>query len=188
VELDSGKKEISMSLSAYSIINETMVPMLQSLSAILDKAAAYAEAKKIDPAVLVAARLAPDMFPLMSQVRIACDSLKNAAALLAGQQPQKFEDNEKTLDELKARIAKCIAYVQSFEASSYDGAETRTITVPLIEKLVFESDGAHYLQDWAMPHFFFHVVTAYDILRHNGLEIGKRDYAAHVGRFIKERG
>jgi hypothetical protein len=176
-----------MSLSAHSIINETMVPMLQSLSAILDKASQYAEQKKIDPAVLASARLAPDMFPLTRQVQIACDTLKNAAALLAGQQPQAFEDNEKTLDELKARIAKCVAYVQSIKASAYDGAETRTITMPLIDKLVFEADGAHYLQDWALPHFFFHVVTAYDILRHTGLEIGKRDYAAHVGRFIHER-
>jgi len=175
-------------LTAHAVLNETMIPMLQSLSAILDKASQYAEQKKIDPAVLAGARLAPDMFPLTRQVQIACDTLKNAAALLAGQQPERFEDNEKTLDDLKARIAKCVAYVQSFKASAYEGAEARKLTVPLIDKLVFEADGATYVKDWAVPHFFFHVVTAYDILRHNGIEVGKRDYLAHVGQFIVERG
>jgi len=177
-----------MSLSAHSVITESMIPMLQSLSAILDKTAQYAEAKKIDPAVLASARLAPDMFPLTRQVQIACDTLKNAAALLAGQQPKRFDDNEKTLDELKTRIAKCIEYVQSFKAEAYKGAESRRLTVPLIDKLVFEADGATYVKDWAIPHFYFHVVTAYDILRHNGLEVGKRDYLAHIGEYIRERG
>lgn len=175
-------------LDVYKVLTESMLPMLQSLSAILDKAAQHAEAKKIDPAVLVSARLAPDMFPLSRQVQIACDSLKNAAAHLAGKEPRRFPDDEKTLEELKSRITNCIGYVQSFGATDYEGAGTRTITVPLIDKLVFETDGAHYLTDWAMPHFYFHVVTAYDILRHNGLEIGKRDYLAHIGRFIHERG
>jgi uncharacterized protein len=176
-----------MALSVHTILNESMVPMLQSLSAILDKAAQHAEAKKVDPDALITARLAPDMFPLVRQVQTACDSLKNAAATLAGQQPQRFEDNEKTIEDLKGRIASCVAYVQSFPAAAYKDAETRNITVPLIDRLVLETDGAHLLTDWAMPHFYFHVVTAYDILRHNGLEIGKRDYLAHVGRFIHER-
>jgi uncharacterized protein len=177
-----------MTLSVHATITESMVPMLQSLSAILDKAAAYAQAKKIDPAVLAGARLAPDMFALARQVQTACDGLKNGAAYLAGQQPKRFEDNDKTLEDLNARIASCIAYVQGFPVSAYDGAETRTITMPLIDRLVLEIDGAHYLTDWVVPHFYFHVVTAYDILRHNGIDIGKRDYLAHVGRFIHERG
>jgi hypothetical protein len=177
-----------MGFSAHNILTESMVPMLQSLSAILDKAGAFAEQKKIDPAVLASARLAPDMFPLTRQVQTACDTLKNAAAYLAGEQPKRFEDNEKTLEDLKARIAKCVAHVESFPAAKYDGAETRQITIPLIDKLVLEIDGAHYVTDWAVPHFYFHVTTAYDILRHNGLEVGKRDYLAHVGRFIHERG
>ncbi|MFL6688577.1 MAG: DUF1993 family protein [Alphaproteobacteria bacterium] len=176
-----------MTLSVHSVLTESMVPMLQSLSAIFDKASAFAEAKKIDPAVLASARLAPDMFPLTRQVQIACDMLKSAAAYLAGAEPQRFEDNEKTLEELKARIGKCIAYVESFPASAYDGAESRKIVVPLIDKLVLDIDGAHYLTDWAIPHFYFHVATAYDILRHNGLDIGKRDYLAHIGRFVHER-
>ncbi len=179
---------MSTGLSAHGIVTQTMVPMLQSLSAILDKASAFAEARKVDPAVLAGARLAPDMFPLTRQVQIACDMLKNAAAHLAGAQPKRFEDNEKTLDELKARIAGCIAYVQRFPASAYEGAESRKITMPLMEKMVLEADGADYLKDWCLPHFFFHVVTAYDILRHNGLELGKRDYLSHAGRFIHERG
>src|SRR3954469_4443228 len=177
---------MSTTLSAHSIITETMVPTLQSFSAILDKAIAYAEVRKIDPVVLASARLAPDMFPLTRQVQIACDMLKNAAAYLAGQEPQRFDDNEKTLDDLKARIAKCIGYVESFPASAYEGAETRKIVMPLIEKLVLETDGAQYLADWTIPHFYFPVATAYDILRHNGLDIGKRDYLAHVGKFVHE--
>lgn len=177
-----------MTISVHAILTESLVPMLQSLSAILDKASTYAEAKKLDPAVLAGARLASDMFALSRQVQTACDNLKNGAAHLVGQQPKRFEDTERTLEELKARIASCIAYVQGFPASAYEGAETRTITIPLIDKLVLEIDGAHYLTDWVMPHFYFHVVTAYDILRHNGLDIGKRDYLAHVGRFIHQRG
>jgi hypothetical protein len=180
---------MSTTLSAHSIITETMVPTLQSFSAILDKAIAYAEVRKIDPVVLANARLAPDMFPLTRQVQIACDMLKNAAAYLAGEEPKRFEDNEKTLDDLKARIANCIAYVQSVPASAYEGAESRKLRLPLIDKLVLEADGADYLKDWSIPHFFFHVVTAYDILRHNGLEIGKRDYLAHTNnKLIHERG
>jgi uncharacterized protein len=177
-----------MSLSVHAIISESMVPMLQSLSAILDKASAFAEAKKLDPSVLPNARLAPDMFPLTRQVQIACDMLKIAAARLAGQEPKKFDDNETTMEELKQRIAASIAYVQGFSAADFEGADARQVTLPLINKLVLETDGAHFLTDWAIPHFYFHVATAYDILRHNGLEIGKRDYLSHVHRFIRERG
>lgn len=176
-----------MALSVHSILNESMVPMLQSLSAILDKAIAFAETKKLDPSVLPNARLAPDMFPLTRQVQIACDMLKAAAARLAGQEPKTFEDNEKTLEELKARIAACIAYVQGFSAADHQGAETRHLVLPLFEKTVLECNGAQLLADWTIPHFYFHVATAYDILRHNGLEIGKRDYVSHVHRFIHER-
>jgi hypothetical protein len=177
-----------MTLSVRAVIAESLLPMLQSLSGILDKADTFAEAKKLDPSVLPNARLSPDMFPLTRQVQIACDMLKGAAARLAGQEPKKFEDDEKTLEDLKARIATCIAYVQSFSPADYQDADTRQITMPLIDKLVLEIDGAHFLTDWVMPHFYFHVVTAYDILRHNGVEIGKRDYLSHVNRFIRERG
>src|SRR5689334_1341801 len=111
-----------MTLSVHGILTQSMMPMLQSLSAILGKASAFAESEKIDPTTLANARLAPDMFPLTRQVQTACDTLKNAAALLAGEQPKRFEDNEKTVEDLKARIASCIAYVESFPAAKYDGA------------------------------------------------------------------
>jgi hypothetical protein len=166
---------------------ETFVPMLRSLSSLLDKGAEHAKAKKLDPATLVNARLAPDMFPLVQQVQIACDHAKGATARLTGQEPPRFEDNEKTLDELKARIAKTIDYVQSVPASAYEGAEDRAIKFPLIENLVFEANGFQYVRDWSLPHFYFHVVTAYDILRHNGIEIGKRDYLSHVGYAVRQR-
>jgi hypothetical protein len=167
--------------------SETFVPMLRSLSSLLDKGAEHATAKKLDPATLVNARLAPDMFPLVQQVQIACDHAKGAAARLTGREPPRFEDNEKTLDELKARIAKTIDYVQSVPASAYEGAEDRAIKFPLIENLVFEANGFQYVRDWSLPHFYFHVVTAYDILRHNGIEIGKRDYLSHVGYAVRQR-
>jgi hypothetical protein len=174
-----------MSHSFRDLAVDTFVPMLESLSKVLDKAAAHASAKKFDPAVLVSARLAPDMFPLSTQIQIACDHAKNGSGRLTGETPPRFEDNEKTIDELKARIAKTIDYVQGLRANVFDGGEERKITMPLIEGLEFHSNGFEYLRDWALPHFYFHVVTAYDILRHNGVEIGKRDYLAHTGAHIR---
>lgn len=149
-------------------MHEASVPvfrqMLTSLSAILDKAAAYAAEKKIDPAVLLQARLYPDMLPLVSQVRIATDHAKGAAARLSGAEPPKFADEEKTFDELKARIARTLDYVGSVPAAKMDGAETRTIA----------------LLGFALPNFFFHVTTAYAILRNQGLAVGKRDFIGKV--------
>jgi uncharacterized protein len=176
-----------MKNSLHAMATETFVPMLRSLSSLLDKGAEHAKANKLDPATLVNARLAPDMFPLIQQVQIACDHAKGAAARLTGREPPRFEDNEKTLDELKARIAKTIDYVQSVPASAYEGAEERDIKFPLIENLEFEANGFQYFRDWSLPHFYFHVVTAYDILRHSGVEIGKRDYLSHVGYAIRQR-
>ena len=177
-----------MKFSIYTMAVETFVPMLGGLSNILDKAAQHASAKQLDAAVLVNARLAPDMFTLAQQVQIACDHAKNATARLMGDEPPRFEDNEKTIDELKARIAKTIEYVRSARPAAFEGAEAREITIPLIEKLVLEVNGVQLLKDWSLPHFYFHVVTAYDILRHHGVEIGKRDYLGHVAGFIHQRG
>jgi hypothetical protein len=171
----------------HAMAVETFVPTLRTLSSLLDKGAEHAKAKKLDPATLVNARLAPDMYPLVKQVQIACDFAKSTAARLAGREPPSFEDNEQTLDELKARIVKTIDYVQSVPASAFEGAEGRPIKFPLIENLVFEANGIQYLRDWSLPHFYFHVVTAYDILRHSGVEIGKRDYLSHVGYAIRQR-
>lgn len=176
-----------MKVSIHDISSGTFVPMLRSLSQIFDKAAQQAGDKKIDLAALPTARLAPDMFPLTKQVQIACDHAKDATARLIGQEPPRFENDEHTLDDLKARIAKTIDYVQSARAAAFEGAEDRAILFPLIENLVFDSNGFEYLRDWALPHFYFHVVTAYDILRHNGVEIGKRDYLSHTGIHIHPR-
>ncbi len=172
----------------YAMAVETFVPMLRALSNILDKGAQHASAKKFDPAVLVTARLAPDMFPLVKQVQIACDHAKNATARLMGREPPRFEDSEQTLDELKTRIARTIDYLEGAPAAAFAGAEERDITVPLFNDLVLEVNGLQLLRDWALPHFYFHVVTAYNILRHNGVDIGKRDYLSHVGSAIRQRG
>lgn len=149
--------------------------MLGNLSAVLDKAAAHAQAKKIDPAVLINARLYPDMFPLAAQVRIACDFAKGAAARLAGDEPPKYDDNEATFDELKARIAKTIDFVRGHAPERYVGAEERTVQLKIRgETLAFK--GLPYLTQVVLPNFFFHLTTAYAILRHNGVELGKRDF------------
>jgi hypothetical protein len=181
-------EEIAMRPLLYAMSVETCVPMLRSLSAIFDKAAEQASTRKFDTAVLVNARLAPDMFPFSQQVQIACDHAKGAAARLTGQEPPRFEDNEKTLDELKVRIAKTIAYIESVPAAAFEGAENRQIAMPLNDDLELHANGLQYLRDWVLPHFYFHVVTAYDILRHKGIEIGKRDYLAHVGVLVRPKG
>jgi len=151
------------------------VRMLDNLSGILDKAAAHAEAKKIDPAIFVNARLAPDMFPLSRQVQIATDMVKGCAARLAGIEVPSYEDNETTFSELQARIAKTKAFIESVSASQVDGSEERKITLKFGSKeLSFL--GQAYLLDFVLPNFHFHLTTTYAILRHNGVEIGKKDY------------
>jgi len=151
------------------------VRMLDNLSGILDKAAAHAEAKKIDPAIFVNARLAPDMFPLSRQVQIATDMVKGCAARLAGIEVPSYEDNESTFSELQARIAKTKAFIESVSASQVDGSEERKITLKFGSKeLSFL--GQAYLLDFVLPNFHFHLTTTYAILRHNGVEIGKKDY------------
>lgn len=151
------------------------IRMMTSLAAILEKAAAYAEAKKIDPAVLINARLYPDMFPLVRQVQIASDSVKAGAARLAGLEPPSFEDNEKTLPELVARAKKTITYLETLKPAQFEGSEDRTINwkTRTTERTM---QGEPYLLHQVLPNLYFHVTTAYDILRHNGLELGKMDY------------
>jgi len=151
---------------------------LKNLSAILDKAQAHAEGKKIEPAVLTNFRLYPDMLPMKRQVQIACDSAKGAVARLAGVEVPKHEDTEETFVELKARIAKTIDFIQTFKPAQLDGSEEKNIHLKLGPREV-DFKGIQYLLGHALPNFYFHVVTAYDILRHNGVEIGKRDYLAN---------
>jgi hypothetical protein len=168
-----------MPLSMYQASIPGFVRMLNNLSVILDKAAAHAEAKKIDPAVFINARLAPDMLPLARQVQIATDGVKGCAARLAGIEVPSFPDTESTFPELKARVAKTIAFLQSVPAAKIDGSEARKVTLKLGGKDETFL-GQPYLLDFVIPNFYFHVTTAYAILRHNGVEIGKGDY---LGRF-----
>ncbi|MGQ0654650.1 MAG: DUF1993 domain-containing protein [Betaproteobacteria bacterium] len=164
-----------MTLSMYQASAPRFVNMLNALSAILDKAQAHAEARKIEPTALTAFRLYPDMFPLTRQVQIACDTAKGAVARLAGVEIPKHEDTEQTFAELKARIASTVEFIQSVPASKIDGSEERTVTLKLRgQDTSFK--GAAYLLGFAWPNFYFHVATAYNILRHNGVDIGKRDY------------
>jgi hypothetical protein len=149
---------------------------LNALLALLDKAEAHTQAKKIDPAALLNARLFPDMFAFTRQVQIACDQAKNGGARLAGAEPPNFEDNEKTFAELKARIAKTVAYVKTLDAKKIDESADREITFPLGPENKGHMKGADYLYHFVLPNFYFHATTAYDILRHCGVEIGKRDF------------
>jgi hypothetical protein len=152
---------------------------LNSLSALLDKAEAYAQAKSIDPAVLLNARLFPDMFAFTRQVQSACDQAKNGSARLAGVDPPRYEDNEKTIAELKARIAKTVAFVKTLDAKRINESADREITFPLGPNKG-HMKGADYLNHFAVPNFYFHVTTAYDILRQCGVEIGKRDFIGAI--------
>ena len=164
-----------MTISMSSASVPVFVRMLESLSAWLDKAQAHAEARKFDPNVLLAARLAPDMLAFSTQMQIACDSAKFCVARLAGVEAPKFADEEKTLAELKERVRATVAFVQSVPAAQIDGSEEREITVPRrIGPLVLK--GEAYLKHNAMPNFYFHITTAYALLRHNGVELGKGDY------------
>ena len=149
--------------------------MLQNLAAILDKAQAHCEARKIDPLVLTAFRLYPDMLPFTRQVQIACDSAKGAVARLAGVEVPKHEDSEQSFAELKSRIAKTLDFIQSFKPAQVDGSEAREVVIKLRGQDT-KFQGQQYLQNFAWPNFYFHVATAYNILRHNGVELGKRDF------------
>jgi hypothetical protein len=160
-------------------MHDTLVPtanrMLGNLSTFLDKAATFADAKKFDVAVLLNARLAPDMFSLTRQVQIACDMIKGAAARLSGTEIPKYEDNEATVAELKARIAKTLAFVNGVDAAKFAGSEDRDI---LLQTRAGELrlKGLNYLRDYVLPNMYFHVTTTYAILRHNGVELGKPDF------------
>ena len=145
--------------------------MLVNLDNWLAAGIAHAEKKSFDPNVLMAARLAPDQYTLLRQVQAACDSAKFPAARLAGKQPPAHPDTEQTMVEARARIATCIAYLETFSESDFAGAETRRIALPFLEGKAMP--GSTYWNEMALPNFYFHVVTAYSILRHNGVELGK---------------
>ncbi|SDI14764.1 DUF1993 domain-containing protein [Pseudomonas panipatensis] len=164
-----------MSLSIYSISVPVFIRMLGNLSAILDKAAAHAQAKSIDPTVLLNARLAPDMFPLTRQVQIATDAAKGCGARLAGVEVPSFADTESSFAELQTRIGKTVDFLKSLKPEQFTGAEERTVNMKLPNReLSFK--GIDFLLHFANPNFYFHITTTYAILRHNGVELGKMDF------------
>lgn len=164
-----------MTISMYRASVPVFKQMLGSLDAILDKAAAYAEARKIAPQVLLTARLAPDMLDFTKQIQIASDNAKGISGRLAGQEPPRMEDNEKSFEELKARIKNTLAYLDTLQPGQIDGSEDRDIHLKLGPREV-HFKGIDYLLGFGLPNFLFHVTTAYAILRHNGLEVGKQDF------------
>ena len=168
-----------MTISMYQASAPRFARLLRNLSAILAKAQAHVEAKKLDATAFTGYRLFPDMFPLTKQVQIACDQAKGAVARLAGAEPPKHEDTEQSFADLQARIAKTLDFVESVKPAQIDGSEGREVVLKLRGKDV-PFKGEQYLLGFAWPNFFFHMTTAYNILRHNGVELGKKDF---VGGF-----
>ncbi|MFZ4743127.1 MAG: DUF1993 domain-containing protein [Betaproteobacteria bacterium] len=168
-----------MSLSMYQASVPRFVNALKNLLHILEKAQAHAEAKKIDPLILASSRLYPDMLPLTKQVQIASDTCKGLVSRLAGVDIPSYEDTEKTLVDLQARVTKTMAYVESFTPAQIDGTEDKDIVVKRGEKETHYK-GMQFLLGHAIPNVYFHITTTYNILRHNGVEIGKSDYLGKV--------
>ena len=165
-----------MTISMHSASAPIFTKMLTNMLTWFDKAEAHAAARKFDAANYLGLRLAPDMLPLTRQIQIASDAAKGAMARLAGQEVPKWEDNEASLADLRARVKKTIDYVMSFERGQIDGSEAREITIPTRNGDPLKFDGESYLKHFVLPNFFFHVTTAYALLRHAGVEVGKGDY------------
>jgi hypothetical protein len=164
-----------MNISMYQASVPVIVRTLNNLVVILEKASAYAEERKIEPAALIGTRLFPDMFPLSRQVQIASDNAKGCAARLAGETAPSYEDTETTFPELIARLRKTIDYVSGFKPEQIDGSETREVTIKLrTGELKF--NGLDYMQGFALPNIYFHATTTYALLRHNGVPVGKMDF------------
>lgn len=163
--------QISMHAMSHGVFKKALTQLLH----LMEKAAANAKARNFDVNVLVSSRLAPDMLPFSRQIQLASDFAKNSMARLAAVDPPKFDDVETTLDELTVRVKKTLEYIDTVAASSLVGSETRDIVIKLRDRTV-QFQGLEFLQVWALPNFFFHHVTAYNLLRHNGVDIGKRDF------------
>ena len=164
-----------MPISMYQASAPRFAGMLRNLAVLIDKADAHCAAKKIDPVALTTFRLYPDMFPFTRQVQIACDTAKGAVARLAGAEIPKHEDTEQTFAELKARIARTLDFIESVKPERIDGSEEKEIVLAM-RSGERRFKGLQYLLGFAYPNFYFHVTTAYNILRHNGVEIGKQDF------------
>jgi hypothetical protein len=167
--------ELAMAISMYQASVPLFLRTLGALRNILEKAQAHAEMRKFDPAALIGARLFPDMFALARQVQIATDMAKGCGARLAGIEPPRYEDNESTFPELLARIDKTVAFLKSLKAEQIDGSEGRDVTLQM-RSGAQQFKGLPYLQFFALPNFYFHATTAYNILRHSGVELGKMDF------------
>ena len=168
-----------MTISLYDVSIPVFTLSLNNLSAILDKAESHAEAKNVDPKVIPQARLIVDMLPLSSQIQIACDTAKGAAARLAGVEVPKHQDTEATLTELKARVAKTLDFIKTIKPEQLRGAETREVVLQFPQSTL-KFNGLNYLTNFALPNFFFHVTMAYALLRKNGVDLGKRDFLGPI--------
>ena len=173
---------------SYSM-SQNLIPIcvtgLNALSGVVDKAAAHAAAKKIDPSVLLGWRLAPDMFAFSRQIQVACDQAKNGASRLAGVEPPRFEDNETSVDQLKDRIARTLAHVKSLDVSAIDASSEREIVFPLGPKKA-KMKGADYLNHFVLPNYFFHLTAAYAIARNFGTNLAKRDFLGAIPMDVVE--
>jgi len=165
-----------MTISMYSASVPVCQSMLRNLGHLLDKGATFSAAKKCDETALTQFRLAPDMFTFTRQVLIACDAAKNGVARLAGIEAPKFADDEKTFAELKLRIQKTLDFLATVTPSAVDGTEEKEITFPVGPEAKRTMHGQQYLTQWMLPNVYFHITTAYNILRHNGVDVGKLDY------------
>ena len=165
-----------MTSSLYTTSIPVFKQMLGGLSGVLAKADAHAVARKIEPNALLQARISPDMFPMLRQVQVACDFAKSVSARLAGVEVPSFADTEQSFADLQARITKTLAFIDSLTPQQYDGSDAREIVTQAGTPKEKRFTGQSYLLNYGLPHFFFHVTTAYAILRHNGVELGKRDY------------
>jgi hypothetical protein len=164
-----------MQISMHAMSHGVFKKALTQLLVVMEKGVANAKARNFDVSVLVGARLAPDMLPFSRQIQLASDFAKNSMARLAAVDPPKFDDVETTMDELVDRVKKTLAYIDSVPAAALEGSETRHIVIKMRDRTL-EFKGLEFLQIWALPNFFFHYVTAYNLLRHNGVDIGKKDF------------
>ncbi|MBL8315182.1 MAG: DUF1993 domain-containing protein [Rubrivivax sp.] len=165
-----------MSLTLHSICTPIFVRTLTNMLAWLDKAEQHAVARKFDPTNYLGLRLAPDMLPFSRQIQITTDGVKGCLARLSGQEVPKWEDNEATLDELRARIRKALDYVQSFQPAQIDGQESREVVLPMRQGEPLRFTGENYVKHYVLPNLYFHATTTYALLRHAGVELGKRDF------------
>jgi hypothetical protein len=176
-----------MTISLHELAIDTFVHMLGDLTHILDKAARHADARKIPADDLARFRLAPDMFPLSTQVYLACHHAKDGPARLLGQEPPAIERGlQETFEQAGARLKATLDHLRGIPKGALDDAAQRKMTITITPERVFDLTGFQLIRDWTLPHFYFHVVTAYDILRAGGVEIGKRDYVPHVTAYLRK--